>query len=85
MGLLAVLQLITSIATEANVAVPAVFGLIKGVRDNWTDDDPNAPPPPTDDALVAMMRQQFGDNSVRNAELQAEIEAGNLPEPPAEG
>lgn len=79
MGLLAILQLITQVATEANVAVPAIFGLIKGVRDNWQESDPSAPPPPSDEALIAMMRQQFADNSARNAELQAEITAGTLP------
>ncbi len=86
MGLLAILQLVTSSATEAGLAVPAVFGLIKAVRDAWPHEtvdpnDPNAAPLPTDGELVALMRTTFGKNHARNAELQAEILAGTVPAP----
>jgi hypothetical protein len=88
MGLLAFLQLVTGAATETGLAVPAIFGLIKAVRDAWPHEtvdpnDPNAPPKPTDPQLVTLMRTTFGGNHTRNAELQAEILAGNVPaEPP---
>ena len=41
MGILAVLQLITQVAVESQVATGAIFGLIKGVRDGWSSPGPD--------------------------------------------
>lgn len=75
------LRLIGSVAGEANLTVGMIFGLIKGVRDAWPTGTGEVLP--TDAELIAAMRDGFAGNMTRNDELQTEILAGNLPEPPA--
>lgn len=84
-GAVGAIQLVTQIAVESNLAVSTIFALIKGVRDAWpkkiVDAEGNVveEPPLPDAQLTAIMEAEFSKNSARNAELQAEIRAGNLP------
>lgn len=80
MNLIATLQLIAQAAAEGNLAVAGVFGLLQGVRELWPKSDP-AEVVPNDGDLISIMRTGFAGNMPRNEELQAEILAGNLPEP----
>lgn len=86
--LITVLTGLTAAATQANIAVPTIFGLIKTVHDLWprqeggsSDENPSL----TDGELVSLMRQVFTDNHANNlelqAELQAQIDAGTIPNP----
>jgi hypothetical protein len=69
-----VIRTVAQVAAESNVAVATIFALMKVVRDNWPRREGEAVP--TDRDLIALMREVFGANSVENAQLIAEIEAG---------
>lgn len=71
------IQLVAEIATQSNVAVATIFGLIKAVRDNWPHKA--GEPPISDEVLIATMKAEFEKNRTRNAELIDAIVAGNPP------
>jgi hypothetical protein len=77
MEILAVLQLITQVAFESEVAVSAVGKLVRGVRDSWSYGEGETRP---DDAtVIAMMKAQAGKNRARNPQLIREIEESMQP------
>ena len=75
MTALAVIQLISQVAAESNLAVGAIFALIQGVRNAWPKSEKE--PLPTDEELIAAMKAAFKKNAERNQALIDAIKAGN--------